>query len=83
MLGLSGTSSYAVFVYLCICICVFVHETLGNISFDILGPIAFQKCMVCCKFTYRICYISFLFKPVLEVTYIFIKVTLSVLSFTA
>ena len=43
MLGLSGTSSYAVFVYLCICICVFVHETLGNISFDILGPIAFRK----------------------------------------
>ena len=47
MLGLSGTSSYAVFVYLCICICVFVHETLGNISFDILGTRAFRKCMVC------------------------------------
>ena len=46
MLGLSGTSSYAVFVYLCICICVFVHETLGNISFDILGPRAFRKYMV-------------------------------------
>ena len=47
MLGLSGTLSYAVFVYLCICICVFVYETLGNISFDILGPKAFRKCMVC------------------------------------
>ena len=47
MLGLSGTSSYAVFVYLCICICVFVHETLGNISFDILGPRAFRKYIVC------------------------------------
>ena len=47
MLGLSGTSSYAVFVYLCICVCVFVHETLGNISFDICGPRALRKCMVC------------------------------------
>ena len=47
MLGLSGTSSYAVFVYLCICICVFEYETLGNISFDILGPRAFRKYMVC------------------------------------
>ena len=36
-----------VFVYLCICICVFVYETLGNISFDILGPRVFRKCMVC------------------------------------
>ena len=32
MLGLSGTSSYVVFVYLCLCICVFVYETLGDIS---------------------------------------------------
>ena len=47
MLGLSGTSSYAVFVYLCICVCVFVHETLGNISFDICGPRTLRKCMVC------------------------------------
>ena len=45
MLGLSGTLSYAVFAYLCICVCVFVHKTLGNISFDILGPRAFRKCM--------------------------------------
>merc|ERR1719430_3010918 len=29
------------------CICVFVYETLGNISFDILGPRAFRKYMVC------------------------------------
>ena len=42
-----------VFVYLCICvfvylcICVFEYETLGNISFDILGPRAFRKYMVC------------------------------------
>ena len=42
-----GTLSYAVFVYLCICICVSVHETLDNMSFDILGPIAFRKNMVC------------------------------------
>ena len=36
-----------VFVYLCICICVFVYETLGNVGFDILGPISFRKYMVC------------------------------------
>ena len=47
MLGLSGTLSYAVFVYLYLCICVFVYETLGNVSVDILGPRAFRKCMVC------------------------------------
>ena len=46
MSGLSGTSSYAVFVYLCICICLFVLETLGNINFDILGPRAFRKCII-------------------------------------
>ena len=38
----------AVFVYLylciCICICVFVYLTDGNISFDVLGAWAFQKC---------------------------------------
>ena len=28
------------------CICVFVYETLGNISLDIIGPRAFRKCMV-------------------------------------
>ena len=52
MLGLSGTLSYAIFVSLFICVfvylvCVFVYETLGNISLDILGPRAFQKCIVC------------------------------------
>ena len=25
-------------LYLCICICVFVYLTVGNISFDVLGP---------------------------------------------
>ena len=43
MLGLSGTSLYAVFV--------FVYETLGNISFDILGPRAFRKYMVSGQWT--------------------------------
>ena len=47
MLGLSGALSYALFAYLrnaylCICSCVFVYETLGNISFDILGPRVFR-----------------------------------------
>ena len=48
MLGLSGTLSYAVFVYcvfvyLCICIFVFALLTLGNIIFDILEQSSFQK----------------------------------------
>ena len=43
MLGLSGTSSYAVFVYLCTCICVFVYLTVQNIIFDVLEPLSFQK----------------------------------------
>ena len=43
MLGLFGTSSYAVFAYLFMCICVFVYETL--IIFDIFGPRAFRKYM--------------------------------------
>ena len=43
MLGISGTLSYIVFVYLCICICVFVYLTVQNIIFDVLGPLAFQK----------------------------------------
>ena len=36
-----------VYLYLCTCIClfvfVFVYLTVGNISFDVLGPWAFQK----------------------------------------
>ena len=43
MLGISRTSSQAVFVYLWICICVFVYLTAQNIIFDVLGPLAFQK----------------------------------------
>ena len=35
MLGLSGTSSCDVFVYLCICIFVFACLTHGNIIFDL------------------------------------------------
>ena len=31
------------YLYLRICICVFVYETLGNISFDILGPIVSEN----------------------------------------
>ena len=30
-------------MYLWICICVFEYLTVGNISFDVLGPWAFQK----------------------------------------
>ena len=51
MLGLSGTLSCALFVYLCICVFVFVYETLGKVSFEILGPRAFRKCLVCMVYT--------------------------------
>ena len=50
MLGLSGTSSYAVFVYLCICIFVFVRSTHGNMIFDILEQSSFQKYTTCWVF---------------------------------
>ena len=43
MLGLSGTLSYAVFVYLCICIFVYALLTHGNVIFDILELSSFQK----------------------------------------
>ena len=43
MLGLSGTSSYDVFVYLCICIFVFEYLTPWNVIFDILEQSSFQK----------------------------------------
>ena len=46
MFGLSGTWSYAVFVYLCICefiFFVFVRSACGNIIFDILEQSSFQK----------------------------------------
>ena len=32
-----------VFAYLCICIYVFAHQTLGNIVFEVLVPLPFQK----------------------------------------
>ena len=50
MLGLSGTSSYAVFVYLCICIFVYACLTHGNIIFDILEQSCFQKYTTCWVF---------------------------------
>ena len=43
MLGLSGTSPYDVFVYLCIYIFVFACLTHGNAIFDILEQSSFQK----------------------------------------
>ena len=50
MLGLSGTLSYAVFVYLCICIFVFARLTHGNIIFDTLEQSSFQKYAICWVF---------------------------------
>ena len=50
MLGLSGTSSYAVFVHLCICVFVFVRSARGNIIFDILEQSSFQKYTACWVF---------------------------------
>ena len=43
MLGLSGTLSYAVFVYLCICIFVFACLTHVNIIFDTSEQSLFSK----------------------------------------
>ena len=42
MFGIPGTST-KLYLCICICICVFVYLTVGNISFDVLGPWAFQK----------------------------------------
>ena len=36
-----------VFVYLCICICVFASQTPGNIVFEVLLPLPFQKYSTC------------------------------------
>ena len=48
MLGLSGTSSYDLFMYFCFCVfvfCIFVFARLthGNIIFDIIEQSSFQK----------------------------------------
>ena len=43
MSGISGTSSYAVFVYLCICVFVFACLADGNIIFDTLEYFLFQN----------------------------------------
>ena len=53
MLGLSGTSSYAVFVFLCICVfCIFVfaRSAHGIIIFNILEQSSFQKYTTCWVF---------------------------------
>ena len=42
-IGISGTFTYAVFVYLCTCIYVFVYLAVQNIIFDVLGPLVSQK----------------------------------------
>ena len=64
MLGLSGTSSYAVFVYLCVCvfcICIFIFvcSAPGNISFDILEQSSFQKYITCWVFL-TLCHMLYL-----------------------
>ena len=50
MLGLSGTLSNAVFVYLCICIFVFVRSAHMNKIFDILEQSSFKKYTTCWVF---------------------------------
>ena len=74
LLGLSGTLSYAVFVYLCICIYVFAHLTHGSIIFDTLEQSSFQKYTTCwvflalCHMPYLcICVIGFLYLRVWHV----------------
>ena len=36
MLGLSGASSYAVFVYLCVCVLVFVYLCMRHLGISVL-----------------------------------------------
>ena len=50
MLGLSGTLSYDVFVYLCVCIFVFVCLTHVNIIVDTSEQSSFQKYPTCWVF---------------------------------
>ena len=50
MLGLSGTSSYAVFVYFVFVFFVFARLTHGNIIFDTLEQSSFQKYAICWVF---------------------------------
>ena len=55
MLGLSGTSSYDLFMYFCFCVfvfCIFVFARLthGNIIFDIIEQSSFQKYATCWVF---------------------------------
>ena len=59
MLGLSGTLSYAVFVYLCICIFVFACLLHGNIIFDIFEQSSFQKYATCWVFLV-LCHVLYL-----------------------
>ena len=40
-------SCICVFVHLCICICVFARQTPGNIVFQVLVLLPFQKCSTC------------------------------------
>ena len=47
MLHLSATLTNAVFVYLCICICIFASQTPGNIVFEVLVSLPFQKYSTC------------------------------------
>ena len=50
MLGLSGTLSYAVFVYFAFVFFVFARLTHGNIIFDTLEQSSFQKYAICWVF---------------------------------
>ena len=50
MLGVSGTWSYAVFLYVCICIFVFACLTHGNMIFVILAQTSLQKYTTCWVF---------------------------------
>ena len=50
MLGLSGTSSYAIFVYLCIFIFVFARLIYVNNIFDTSEQSSFKKYTTCWVF---------------------------------
>ena len=59
LFGLSGTSSYAVFVYFVFVFFAFARLTHGNIIFDILEQSSFQKYITCWVFL-ALCHMLYL-----------------------
>ena len=72
MLGLSGTLSYAVFVYLCICTFVIVRFTHENIIFLILEQSSFPRYTTCWVFL-ALCHVLYLCICVFVFVYLYMR----------